>query len=694
MRHIALYLGIAAALAASCATQEKDFQVPETDGTRLYATFEQPDGEGTKVYVNEDLQLRWTADDRVSVFNKNTTNQQFRFLGATGDSEGEFEAVGSGSAGSLANVVAVYPYQEAALTESGVLTVTLPAEQAYAAHSFGPGANTMVSVTSDDVLQFKNAGGYLKLSLYGAGVQVSSITLKGNKGEKIAGKASVSMPLGGVPAVTMAADATTEITVTCAEPVALGATAAESVDFWFVVPPVTFSEGFTVTVTHQGGAFEKSTGKSVAITRNHLSKMAPVEVAATTIQPGVFRISHLWLWGGTAPQWGGTKVFDLLTKPDYFNREDGRGVTALADNYYEIKPDGTFINHAGEDGRNWWFVYSGSVNPENHKDLDLRKFYDVLPLAQGQCAIDGSTVTFTRTDNTATQATLVGPGTYDMLNTNPVKSVTITTQALMFTITGGTESWDQSIMYTDYHAIAGNPKLLFVELERMPDGFVVPDASKTTDADFKYEPAFDLTDLPGNWKVYGGSVSVGNDVKPYGLWVVGGSGGNPAFVSPIDKNWCWDGSVKWEVDNCLSINATSMNGTEVRGTTNWTAGADGKFWNYLFNTTVAAWSDYYGTDLSKYYDQIPKGESAFTLDIASMTATLGNGHQARLITPGSYSFTNATNNPLVIPAGCFALVFHLMDSPVPVVDETLRYKDIDRFLFAPIEYIIIFQKVQ
>ena len=302
MRSIAFYLGMAAALVASCSIQEANFISP-TDRTVFHASLEQPAGEGTRVYVNGDLQLCWTADDRVAVFNKTTVNQQYKYLGATGDSEGDFEPVGSssGTGSSLANVVAVYPYQEAAaITGDGVVSLTLPAAQAYVADSFGPGANAMVSVTADNTLLFKNACGYLRLSLYGEGVTVSTITLTGKKGEKIAGKATVTMPLGGVPTVAMADDATTSITLTCAEPVALGATAAESVDFWFVVPPVTFSEGFTVTVN--GDAFQKATDKSVTITRNHLSKMAPVEVSTVVPQTVIYRITHMWRWGGTGPQ--------------------------------------------------------------------------------------------------------------------------------------------------------------------------------------------------------------------------------------------------------------------------------------------------------------------------------------------------------------------------------------------------------
>ena len=679
MRHIALYLGIAAALVASCSVKEKDFNVVQPENTVFFASFEQPAVEETKVYVNEDLMLRWTADDRISLFQNLTYNRELRFIGETGESEGKFDFVGSGGSGSIIpDIVSVYPYQASTTISSDeVLTLTLPAEQSYAPNSFGLGANTAVSVTSTGFLVFKNVCGYLRVSLYGEGYSVSSITLKGNQGEKIAGTATVTMPLNGLPSVEMASDATTEITLTCAEPVALGATAEESVDFWFVVPPVTFSQGFTVTVNHQDGVMTKSTDKSVTIKRNYLTKMAAF---TTEPQPPTYRISHMWLWGGTGPQYGGSKVIDLLTKPNYFNNDDNRGITALEDNYYQIGPDGTFTNYAGEDGRNWWFVYSGSVNPETHKDLDLRKFYDVLPLSTGKFAIDGTTVTLTRADGSTTTATWVGPGTYEMPNTNPVKSVTIETQALMFEIKGGKEVWDQSIMYTDYHIIAGNPHALFIELEQLPEGFVVPEASRTTDADFKYEEEFDLTTLPGKWNVYG------NNGTPYGIWVLGGSGGDPGFVSPLEKAWCWDDSIYRESDNGLVIKVTSFSAASAEGTINWWSGADGKFWDYIWKGTSVP--EYTDKDLSEFYDQIPKGEHEFSLDFATMKATLANGHEAKFLTPGTYTF--AAGKTLTIPSGCFALDFHLMDNPVPKTE--YQYKDIDRFVLAPIEYILIFEK--
>ena len=282
MKRFALYFGIAAALVASCSIQEENFETPQQEDVIFYAYFEQP-SEGTRVYANEELLLRWTADDRVSIFNKLTYNQQYKFTGETGDNAGGFRKIDTDefvTGNTISHVVSVYPYQEGTkITESEVLSLTLPAEQHYAENTFGLGANTMVSVSEDNVLQYKNVGGYLRISLYGEGVSVSSITLKGNNGEKLAGKVSVTMPLGGMPTVEMSEEASEMITLTCDTPVTLRATAEESTDFWFVFPPVTFSKGFTITVTlANGGVFEKSTTKSIIIERSKLSKMSPIEV--------------------------------------------------------------------------------------------------------------------------------------------------------------------------------------------------------------------------------------------------------------------------------------------------------------------------------------------------------------------------------------------------------------------------------
>ena len=287
MRHFALYIGLAAVIVASCSTKENDFVAPAQEDEVFYASFEKPAEDDTRVYANEDLLLRWTTDDRVSIFNKITYNQEYRFIGQTGDYEGGFNKVNNPefmTGSEIPHVISIYPFQrQTRVSENEVITVSLPAEQSYAQNSFGLGDNTMVSVSSGNLLQYKSVGGFLVINLYGKNVTIKSITLKGNNGEKLAGDAMVTMPLNGVPTAVMADNGSTEITLTCDTPVELGETPEESTQFWFVVPPVTFSKGYTITVReYTGEVIEKSTEKCITIGRNKLSKMSPLEMEGGT----------------------------------------------------------------------------------------------------------------------------------------------------------------------------------------------------------------------------------------------------------------------------------------------------------------------------------------------------------------------------------------------------------------------------
>lgn len=290
-------LGISGLLLLSCQSEEtaSDDAAKIAYRPTFEAAVEPVMDADTKVYVDENLKILWHADDRVGLFDHYTYNQQYCFQGETGANAGTFSIVPNGDVvvgNELPAVYAVYPYDEGtAISNDGVLSLSLPAVQSYSERSFGPGANTMVSVTEDKYLLFKNLGGYLEIKLYGEDVTVSKIVLKGNNDEKIAGKATVTAPLGDVPIVEMTDEATTEVSLECATPVVLGTTVDDYTEFWFVLPPTEFSQGFTITVyDDKGGHFEQSTEKPVSISRNNLSRMSPVEAQMTgpTISPNKY----------------------------------------------------------------------------------------------------------------------------------------------------------------------------------------------------------------------------------------------------------------------------------------------------------------------------------------------------------------------------------------------------------------------
>lgn len=260
------------------------------NGPAFYATTELTDNPGTKLYSDEALKLLWNADDRISIFNKRTVNDQYCFTGNDGDNAGGFEEVnpsgGFVSGSKLDHIYAVYPYNASTtINNAGTkITTTLPTEQTYLEHSFGKGANTMVAVTDDYFLTFKNACGYLALRFYGhsekfGDISISKITIKGNNGEKIAGDATISFSTDNVPVVSMKETAIDSISLVCTTPVKIGSTKNDYTEFIITLPPVSFSNGFTITVTESRGCiFKKKTQKSLTISRNRLENMSALEV--------------------------------------------------------------------------------------------------------------------------------------------------------------------------------------------------------------------------------------------------------------------------------------------------------------------------------------------------------------------------------------------------------------------------------
>lgn len=270
-------------LVASCSVHEFDpLDTRTTNQCVFHAYLESTFEPETKVYINEDINIRWDANDRISLFNEVTLNQQYVFKGQTGDNAGEFEKVSApfGTGNDLDYICAVYPYMSSTkISNADVMILKFPAVQIYKEGSFGPGANTMVSVTKEDPLMFKNAGGYLVLKFYGTDISISSIMLEGRNGEPLSGEATWKVSVGGTPDFVFASTAGTSITLTCDNPVILGTDKETATVFWMVVPPTPFENGFKLTITGADGkVFTKETDKNLYIIRNTLLRIAPIEV--------------------------------------------------------------------------------------------------------------------------------------------------------------------------------------------------------------------------------------------------------------------------------------------------------------------------------------------------------------------------------------------------------------------------------
>lgn len=328
-----------AMLASGCAQEEFQNDLLDSQGGRVFtASFEQNE---TRTYLEEGSLLRWNAGDQIALFDGNTLNRKYKFDGETGDNSGTFSIVSNpfGTGNDLDCHYAVYPYASGVkITENGVITATLPAEQSYAENSFGICANTMVAVTKDlddTFLKFKNVGGYLKLQLYGDDIIVKSISLTGGGNEKIAGKASITPVFGQEPVVTMSDDATSGIILNCGEGVKIGTTAESATAFWIVVPPTTFENGFVITITDiNGETFTKSTSNEITVERNVIKPMKAFEVEmgnGTESEDGTIPNHQIWYTANAKvePYWD--DVFGANIVSNVWDSASGKGVITFDD---------------------------------------------------------------------------------------------------------------------------------------------------------------------------------------------------------------------------------------------------------------------------------------------------------------------------------------------------------------------------
>ena len=279
MKQILLGLLSLAAL-ASCSI--KDDLQPDLAVGRFRATLEQPTPDvSTKAFATHDVDAKkyhiyWNADDRVSIFEDDTFNREFRFKGKDGAASGSFTRVGSDPGQLDANPIntpfqyAVYPYRDTnACDQDGTLTVQLPSNQDFYNDKRGVGARMlMVARAEDGDFSFKHIGSYVGITLKGAGVRVASISFQGNNSETLAGAMAITFNNNNEPIVNFIPNdesLSDVITMAFEEPVTLS---SEEQEFWLVLPSITLSKGYTMTVMDpDGGVFQKITSESVTLNR-------------------------------------------------------------------------------------------------------------------------------------------------------------------------------------------------------------------------------------------------------------------------------------------------------------------------------------------------------------------------------------------------------------------------------------------
>lgn len=241
--------------------------------------------EKTRTSLDENNRVLWSEEDMIAIFENNDKPSGYQVSSSSaGQPSAEFYLVSEAEEGmAIGADVAVYPYEES-LTLSRMSTgayrvngLSVPNVQKNTGASFDSGAFPMIAVSEagSGKLAFKNVCGVLRLYITGSS-SVRSITVKGNDGELLSGPIVLTAEPGALPYVDTGSGAAGEVSLDCGTE---GVMLDEDVPtpFSIVLPPVSFSKGFTVTVRSVDGAeMTIRTDKENPIRRSGVLNMPPV----------------------------------------------------------------------------------------------------------------------------------------------------------------------------------------------------------------------------------------------------------------------------------------------------------------------------------------------------------------------------------------------------------------------------------
>ena len=210
----------------------------------------------TKTSRQSDGKVFWTPSDELSIFYAAAADGGARFTSdnAASAAVADFNGViPDGISLTDTEFWGVYPYRADNAFDGSSVTVTIPSSQLGVADSFADNLFPTIASNRGLELSFFNLGGGVRFSVSRS--DITSVTLKGNNGETLAGRVKASFS-AGVPVVTQVVDAQDEVTLTAPG----GGTFEVGRYYYIVTLPTVFNYGFSLTMNTASsvGVIEKN----------------------------------------------------------------------------------------------------------------------------------------------------------------------------------------------------------------------------------------------------------------------------------------------------------------------------------------------------------------------------------------------------------------------------------------------------
>ena len=266
-KHIYLIIGVIAMVLTACQTIEED-----SFDFGLTAIMEATSQTKTSMAPAEagGYNVLWSESDKIAVYPDNDTRPSaFRLTGGAGTTKATFVGEVYGD-----NYTAFYPQSMLLSREGKILNINLPEEQTYNPGTFATDAYPMAAFSKSNVLQFKNLCSVMRVSLKGTAMVTKLVFKTRDPLKKVSGAASVDLSNPDAPVLTMDADASNTVTLNVVGGVQLSET--EVSDFYLILPPQVYTDGFTVQIYTGDSYYSKTYNNEFTMLRSKMHKASPV----------------------------------------------------------------------------------------------------------------------------------------------------------------------------------------------------------------------------------------------------------------------------------------------------------------------------------------------------------------------------------------------------------------------------------
>ena len=214
-------------------------EVPETQELVEHTLYASTPGEEETRTVLDDAdpyaeKILWSVGESISVLPAAGGNYQFTGDNAAPASSASF--TGSGPV-DLGDYIALYPYNSSASYDGTYVSTTLPSSQTGKAGSFADGYLITADDASGNSISFNHVCSGLRFQV--STDNIKAVSIRGHKGERMAGNFRFSFPSADTP---VARDATEDY-VTLTAP---GGHFEPGKYYFIVILPTTFSSGFSL----------------------------------------------------------------------------------------------------------------------------------------------------------------------------------------------------------------------------------------------------------------------------------------------------------------------------------------------------------------------------------------------------------------------------------------------------------------